>query len=114
MQGTSRQALEALQDAVAERLATSSAELGEQLLAVCALLAGQPSLRNALADNGASAQRRASLADEVFTGKVSADVLAVLTEAVRRRWSRPRDLVEALELLGAQALFAYAEDLELT
>lgn len=109
MQGASRQALESVQEAVAEQLQTTSAELGEQLLAVSALLAGQPPLRNALADNGASPARRASLAEAVLTGKVTPASLAVVTEAVSRRWSRPRDLVEGLELLGAQALFAYAE-----
>lgn len=109
MQGTSRRALAAVRDSAAETLRASSAETGTQVLSVASLLGREASLRNALADNGATAQRRVSLAEGLLSGKVSASAIDVVTAAVGQRWSRPRDLVEGLELLGAEALLAFAE-----
>jgi F-type H+-transporting ATPase subunit delta len=46
----------------------------------------------------------------VLEGKVGADALAVVEEAAAQRWSSPRDLVEGIEALGAEAMLAHAEN----
>lgn len=107
MQGASREALATVQGAVREL--SSSAALGGDLLAVAGLLGREGGLRTALTDNGAAPQRRAGLARRVLDGKVGADALAVVEQAVTQRWSSPRDLVEGLEALGAEAMLAHAE-----
>lgn len=109
MQGTSRQALAAVREAAAADSAVATSSVATELLSVAALLGREASLRSALTDNGASAQRRRELADSVLSGKVEAATLAVVDDAVGRRWSRARDLVEAVESLGAEALLASAE-----
>lgn len=109
MQGTSRQSLAAVREAAAANPAAATAPVANDLLAVAALLGRESSLRSALTDNGASPERRRSLAEGIFADKVAEQALAVLADAVSRRWSRPRDLVEATEALGAEALLASAE-----
>jgi F-type H+-transporting ATPase subunit delta len=109
MQAASRQALAIVRERVADDPAVATGEVGRELLAVAGLLSGEAALRNALTDNGAAAERRAELAGNVFASRVSAATLSVITAVVRQRWSRPRDLVEALETLGAESLLAHAE-----
>jgi F-type H+-transporting ATPase subunit delta len=109
MQGASRQSLAAVSDEVAGRPGFATAPTGRQLLAVAGLLSSQSALRNALTDTGTSPQRRAALVDDVFGAKVDEATQDVLRDVVRQRWSRPRDLTEGVELLGAEALLAHAE-----
>jgi F-type H+-transporting ATPase subunit delta len=109
MQGASRQSLAAVSEQVAGRPGVGSHATGSQLLAVAGVLSSQSALRNALTDTGTSPQRRAALVDDVFGAKVDDVTQDVLRDVVRQRWSRPRDLVEGVELLGAEALLAHAE-----
>lgn len=109
MQGASREALGVVRDSLGQASAVSTAEVGGELLSVAALLSREAPLRTALADNGSTPQRRGELASTVFDGRVSAPAVSVLTAAVGQRWSRPRDLVEAVEILGAEALLTHAE-----
>jgi F-type H+-transporting ATPase subunit delta len=107
MQGASRDALAALRADLRSGV-TAPAE-GDELLAVVALLRREGALRAALADTGTEPQRRAALARTVLTGQVGEPALEVVAAAAARRWSSPRDLVEGLEALGAEALLARAE-----
>jgi F-type H+-transporting ATPase subunit delta len=111
MQGASRRSLAVLQEAFDARRDTGadSAVISRDLLAVAALLSREIGLRNALGDTGAEADGRSAIARQLFDGKLSADAFALLDEAVRARWSRSRDLVDALEAIGAQAAFTVAE-----
>ncbi|WP_459956335.1 F0F1 ATP synthase subunit delta [Nocardia sp. IFM 10818] len=83
---------------------------GSELFAVVAVLDDQRSLRVALADKSVSSSARAELAERVFGGKISAATQAVLTTAVAQDWSRARNLVDTLELLGREALLRAADD----
>lgn len=109
MQGTSRQALTAVRERAAANDAVATSSVATQLLAVAGLLGREASLRAALTDNGAEPERRRSLAESVLSGKVDDVTLSVVGDAVSRRWSRSRDLVEAIDVLGAEALLASAE-----
>ncbi|MFC4377669.1 F0F1 ATP synthase subunit delta [Nocardia halotolerans] len=89
---------------------TVAATTGSELFAVVAVLDDQRSLRVALADASVPGSARAELSERIFGGKVSAATQAVLTTAVAQNWSRTRDLVETLVLLGQEALLESAAD----
>jgi F-type H+-transporting ATPase subunit delta len=109
MLGPSRTSLVEVREILDARLAEAGqADLSAQLLEVSALLGREAHLRGALADPGAEPDRRAELARLVLGGRVEAPVVDLLGEVARRRWSGPRDLVDALETLGAEAAFAVA------
>lgn len=97
----------AAREAVAEQ--PPSPTLGPELLSVAALLGRESTLRSALTDTGMPAERRSDLAGGLLTGKVGGATVAAVQRAVAQRWSRPRDLVEGVEALGAEAMLAEAE-----
>ncbi|HJQ02386.1 MAG TPA: F0F1 ATP synthase subunit delta [Jatrophihabitans sp.] len=99
-------------EAVTGRFSTSDGLIGlaREVHSVAQLLAAQPRLRRALSDSSTQTERRTGLADRLLDGKVSASALQVVDDAVSLRWSSQWDLVEALELVAADALFAAAED----
>jgi F-type H+-transporting ATPase subunit delta len=86
---------------------SAAATTGSELFAVVAVLDDQRSLRVALADVSVPGSAR-ELCERVFSGKVSAATLAVLTTAVAQNWSRTSDLVATLVLLGQEALLESA------
>ncbi|RMI31642.1 F0F1 ATP synthase subunit delta [Nocardia stercoris] len=113
MYAASREASSRAREALSAALTgsdTVAAATGSELFAVVAVLDDQRSLRVALADKSVSSSARAELAERVFGGKVSAATQAVLTTAVAQDWSRTRDLVDTLELLGREALLRAAAD----
>jgi F-type H+-transporting ATPase subunit delta len=91
------------------RGAVSADQVGDELFAVVRLLDGEASLRRALGDSSAAAERRADLLERILSGKVGAATLKVLTTAVTTRWSTPRELVDGLDELGRTALLVHAE-----
>ncbi|WP_227998804.1 F0F1 ATP synthase subunit delta [Nocardia australiensis] len=113
MYAASREASSRSREALRAALTGSdsvAATTGSELFAVVAVLDDQRSLRVALADVSVSGSARAELSERVFSGKVSAATLAVLTTAVAQNWSRTADLVDTLVLLGQEALLESAAD----
>ncbi len=111
MFGSSRESLATLRTSLDARRGEPGFDaISADLLAVAGLLGREKSLRLALADAGQPAEARAGIVTSLFGTQISAPALAVLTEAVSRRWSSDADLVDAIERLGAQAAFAVAED----
>ncbi|WP_024802499.1 F0F1 ATP synthase subunit delta [Nocardia sp. BMG51109] len=113
MYAASREASSRARETLSAALAATShiaATTGSELFAVVAVLDDQRSLRVALADKSASSSARAELAERVFGGKISAATTTVLTTAVAQDWSRTRDLVDTLVLLGQEALLRAAAD----
>ena len=98
----------ALRQEVDARLGACTLAVAEQLLAAVSLLAGDKTLRTALADAGQSDESRAALATDLFSGKVDGVTVQLLAAAARLRWSKSSDLVEALEELGATVAFTAA------
>jgi F-type H+-transporting ATPase subunit delta len=114
MQAASREALAALRQnpaLAASAAVTTDAALGQlaELYSVAEVLTGEPQLRRAIGDAAASTASRSELVARIFTGKVSAPVLQIVQAAATERWSDPWDLVDSLELLGDEAVFAVAE-----
>ncbi len=110
----SRESLAALQqrlEAVTGRFSTPDGLTGlaQDVHAVAQLLAVQPRLRRTLADGSTAPERRADLAERLLDGKVSASALQVVRDAVALRWSTSWDLVDGLEQVAADSLFAAAE-----
>ncbi|HEU5271794.1 MAG TPA: F0F1 ATP synthase subunit delta [Jatrophihabitans sp.] len=115
MHAASRQALRTLRqrlEPVTGRPAgaQSLVDLARELAAVADLLTKQPRLRRVIADPSTEADRRADLMARLLTGKVGGNTLQLVREAAALRWSTPWDLVDALELIGADVLLAAAEN----
>jgi F-type H+-transporting ATPase subunit delta len=83
--------------------------LADELFAVARLLEGNMSLRRALSDASAQPGDRAGLAGQLLAGKVSEATVDLTQTVARQRWSRPLDLVEAVEDLATQAALDAAE-----
>lgn len=77
---------------------------GEELFGVATAIRSEPALRRVATDASVEADAKAGLATNVFGKAVGEVALAVVTEAVRRRWTVSSDLPAVLEQLGVVAL----------
>jgi F-type H+-transporting ATPase subunit delta len=111
MQGTSRDSLAGVRaqlEEVASAAGTDRAVLAGELRSVADLLVREAGLRRALTDGTKSGESRTGLLDALVGQRVSAGTAEVLRAAVATRWSRPNDLVDAVELLSVDAELAEA------
>jgi len=83
--------------------------IGDALFAVATLLDAQPSLRGALTDPARSGDDKAALVQGLFGGKVPEQVVDLVSGMARSRWSKPRDLAEAVTQLGVEAVLVSAQ-----
>ncbi len=113
MQSASRESLAAALarlDALLDSAgAADKSRLAEDLFAVLGLLDREPALRRALADPSTPSGSRSGLADRLLAGQIGRRALDVVSDLVSSRWSRPTDLVEAVETLARTSAFGVAE-----
>jgi F-type H+-transporting ATPase subunit delta len=113
LQAASRESLAEAEARLDSRIDSASVTelqtLGEQLFSVMRLLIGEATLRRHLADSSVPASSRSHLADQLFGGQLGRPALDTVSDLVSGRWSRPIDLVEALEVLARRATLAVAE-----
>jgi F-type H+-transporting ATPase subunit delta len=113
MQAASREALAAaearLDDYVDKATPKDLERPGDELFAVMRLVYDEPTLRRHLADPSVPETARRALVDSVLKDKVGEPTLDFVAELVSSRWSRPIDLVEALEVVARRATLAVAE-----
>jgi F-type H+-transporting ATPase subunit delta len=112
MQGTSRESLAAARDTLDTLVRAGDSDLAglaEELFAVLTVLDREAGLRRALTDSARSGDDRAGLARAVFGDALGSAGGDLLVWAVRARWSAPRDLADAVELLAVEALVAAAQ-----
>lgn len=112
LQGASRGSLAAARDTLGTLLRAGDTDLtalSDELFDVTSLLDREKGLRRALTDPSRSGDDRAGLARGVLGERVGSAALDVLVWAVRARWSAPRDLADAVELLAVEARVAAAE-----
>lgn len=124
MQGASRDALAEARVSVERRLAppatkggsgktgaapVDAATVGDELFGVVTVLDTQVGLRRALSDPSLEPDRKADLVTGVFGSHVSDVTLEILIDVVRVRWSRMRDLGDAIESLAVLALLIDAD-----
>ena len=67
--------------------------LGDELLAVVAVIDGSATLRRALADPSREGSEKQALAERLLDGKVSAEAIVVVKNLVGQRWSTERATV---------------------
>ncbi|MEK2471670.1 MULTISPECIES: F0F1 ATP synthase subunit delta [Streptomyces] len=106
MNGASREALASAREqfnALTDNTSVDAAKLAEELAAVTALLDREVSLRRVLTDPAQPGEARAELARRLLGGQVGEATLDVVTGMVRARWSRSRDLPDAIEELAYSA-----------
>lgn len=104
--GGSSDAVAALSDQLSAIAGRASGELGsvaEELFSVAGTLRDEGALRRFATDNSVATEARSGLASELFSDKVSGGTLELVTSAVQHRWTRTRDLADALEHLGVVA-----------
>ncbi|HUR50924.1 MAG TPA: F0F1 ATP synthase subunit delta [Mycobacteriales bacterium] len=112
MLGASRSSLAAARTRLAELSQADAGvdleSLSTDLLAVTTLLVQELPLRRALAEGSTPTEAKAALLDGLLAERVSPAALSFLKDVVGSRWSRPGNLVDALETLGVLASFEQA------
>ncbi|MEV5977154.1 F0F1 ATP synthase subunit delta [Streptomyces sp. NPDC052114] len=101
--GASREALAAARerlDALTDSTSVDAKQLADELAAVTALLGREVSLRRVLTDPAQSGEAKAELAGRLLGNQVGGATADLVAGMVRSRWSRSRDLVDALEVLA--------------
>jgi len=83
--------------------------LADQLFSVARLLSGETTLRRHLADPAVAEDARTGLVERLLGGKLDRPALEAVAAAVAARWSRPVDLVNALESLARNAALGSAD-----
>jgi F-type H+-transporting ATPase subunit delta len=112
MEASSRASLEEVRSKLDELTVAGQADpaqlsqASDELYAFADLLGREVGLRRALADPGLPESARTGLLDRLLRGQVSELPLQLLRAAVTSRWSRPADLVSAVDELAAEALLA--------
>ncbi|WP_410536436.1 F0F1 ATP synthase subunit delta [Streptomyces sp. KL2] len=112
MNGASREALAAARerlDALTDSTSVDAARLAEELAAVTALLDREVSLRRVLTDPAQPGEAKAELVGRLLGGQVGGEAVDLVSGMVRSRWSRSRDLVDAVEQLADVADLTAAE-----
>lgn len=106
MNGASREALASARerlDALTDNTSVDAAKLAEELAAVTALLDREVSLRRVLTDPAQAGEAKAELAGRLLGSQVGGETADLVSGMVRSRWSRSRDLVDAIEELASIA-----------
>ncbi|MFD8547702.1 F0F1 ATP synthase subunit delta [Streptomyces sp. NPDC059649] len=106
MNGASREALASAReqlDALTDNTSVDAAQLAEELAAVTALLDREVSLRRVLTDPAQAGEARAELAGRLLGNRIGGPAVDLVSGMVRSRWSRSRDLADALEELAYSA-----------
>ncbi|MEQ6900120.1 F0F1 ATP synthase subunit delta [Nocardioides sp. YIM 152588] len=101
--GASAEAAAALTDQVGGVAEATAGAVAGDLYSLAQSLRAEGALRRFVTDQTTPEQARKGLVTEVFGGKVDAAALDLLTAAVGRRWTRTRDLADALEQISVVA-----------
>ena len=108
LRGASAEALAALSDRIHGTSGSDAARLGEDLFGIAALLRAEPGLRRVATDVSTDPAAKSGLLRQILDGKVGAPALDLVADGVARRWTRTRDLADALEHLGVVAVVGSA------
>lgn len=111
-QGALDHAVEGLEQVVSDPASGTAqhlARVSDELYGVARVLGEHIELRRHLVDPTGSASLRRGLVENLFSAKLDATTVRLLTTLVETRLSSPTDLVEAVETLGRTAALAAAE-----
>jgi F-type H+-transporting ATPase subunit delta len=113
LRGASAEALAALTARLDDELGSGhqgAAALGNELFTVSRLFRGEPGLRRFATDASLPPEAKEGMVQQVFADRLSDSTLALLTDAVGRRWTFSRDLPDVLERLSEMAVVRSAGD----
>lgn len=88
------------------------ATLADDLSAVATLLIGEPMLTKHLGQPSEEVAPKARLVQTLFSGKIGAPALEILTAAASQRWSVESDLIDTIEHVARLALLMRADRLQ--
>ncbi|CAM3972082.1 F0F1 ATP synthase subunit delta [Smaragdicoccus niigatensis] len=113
MQAASRESISKLSSSFDSVISTlddaSLTTLADELAAVARLLAGEVTLRKHLANRADEAAPKQAAVRSLLSSRVSAPTLSLVEAAVSLRWSKSRDLKNAIQRLARLALIVSAE-----
>ena len=112
LQGASRESLKSARETLGALIRSGDTDLSavsDDLFSLTALLDRELPLRRALTDQSRDGDARVGLARAVLGEHVGGATADLLAWVVRARWSAPRELATALELLAVEAQVAAAE-----
>ena len=87
-----------------------TATIGEELFTVAAVLRSEAAVRRIATDGSIEGDAKAGLMGNVFGNALGDSSLDLVKDAVKRRWTRPRDLADVIEYLGVLATVRSAGD----
>ena len=108
MLGASRTSLNQARTRLVELQGADLGALSTDLFGVVRLLVDELPLRRALADTATPAPAKKALLGALLGDRVGAQALDLLNDLVASRWSRSRDLIDAVETLAVLASFEQA------
>lgn len=109
MAAVTSESLASLQSDLAETLRTADLKVADELFAALDVIDGSASLGRSLTDPAREPAERASVVRRLFGDKVSEASVTVLEAVASRRWSKDRDLADAVESLAVTAASSVAE-----
>ena len=114
MRASSAEAVTLLRGRLGEALGSvgsrKTAEVGDDLLGLAAVLRSEAALRRTVTDLSVDGDAKASFVRGLFEGKVDAISVDLLALGVAQRWTATRDLPDTLEQLGVETVVRSAED----
>ncbi|WP_258932926.1 hypothetical protein [Nesterenkonia pannonica] len=103
------ESLASLQSDLAETLRAADLKVADELFAAVDVMDTSASLRRSLTDLRGSPQSVPAVVRRLFGDKAASTTVAVLEAVASRRWSRARDLSDAVETLAVTTVAAVAE-----
>lgn len=102
----------ASRDSMAARLKDAgerACRIGRELFDITALLDGNPAIAAALTDPSRPVDDKSAFLRTLLGDKADPLTAEILTDLVKRKWSRPKDIANAVEDFGVDALMYYAD-----
>lgn len=88
--------------------------IGNELFKITGVLDRNISLERALTDPSRPVADKVAVLDELFQGNAHPMTVEIMTDLVSRRWSRARDIANAVEDFGVDAMMYYADATDAT
>lgn len=109
MAGVTSESLSGLLQDSATSISSAQLSAADDLFAALDVLDSEAALRRSLTDPARQPEERAGLVRSLFAEKVQPETVQILESAVSRRWSRERDLGDAIETAAVTVTAAKAE-----
>ncbi|KAA8828486.1 MULTISPECIES: F0F1 ATP synthase subunit delta [Bifidobacterium] len=88
--------------------------IGNELFKITGVLDRNISLERALTDPSRPVADKVAVLNELFQGNAHPMTVEIMTDLVSRRWSRARDIANAVEDFGVDAMMYYADATDAT